>query len=173
MVLEKALPFDYKHVTEIPDPREKLKAFYLNLKDILGGIIHMHKKGILHRDLKLSNLVIDIEDKKTVKIIDLGVAKALEEYCNTYCRGTIIYMAPEVKNKKRLIYGQKADVYSFGALSSCLWHGDKRFNPARVSFTGLPKKLETMLIRCVHEDPKKRPYCREVLALIDSLLSNL
>ena len=55
----------------------------------------MHSKGIMHRDLKLENIMID--EKGFVKIIDYGLAKMLksDELAMSYC-GTPEYLAPEM-----------------------------------------------------------------------------
>lgn len=60
------------------------------------GVGELHKKGIMHRDLKLENIMID--ESGYVKIIDYGLAKILsqsDELAQSYC-GTPEYLAPEM-----------------------------------------------------------------------------
>lgn len=60
------------------------------------GVGELHKKGIMHRDLKLENIMID--EIGYVKIIDYGLAKILsqgDELAQSYC-GTPEYLAPEM-----------------------------------------------------------------------------
>ena len=60
------------------------------------GVGELHKKGIMHRDLKLENIMID--ETGYVKIIDYGLAKILsqgDELAQSYC-GTPEYLAPEM-----------------------------------------------------------------------------
>lgn len=66
---------------------------------IILGIEYLHNKGIIHRDLKLENILID--EDGYLKIIDFGLAKILknEEETMTFC-GTPEYLAPEVIGNK-------------------------------------------------------------------------
>ncbi len=64
-------------------------------KQIVLGVQYIHSKNIIHRDLKLENILID--NLGVVKICDFGVSKAIEVGVpNTECCGTPAYMAPEV-----------------------------------------------------------------------------
>lgn len=83
--------------------------------DVARGMDYLHRLGIIHRDLKTANLLIDGTD--TVKIADFGVAKIMDSgNCCTAETGTYRWMAPEVIEHRE--YDHKVDVYSFGIL---LW----------------------------------------------------
>jgi serine/threonine protein kinase len=76
---------------------------------------YMHGFGVLHRDLKLENILYDEDGPR---IVDLGWSKAVRRgQANTAKRGTEAYAAPEVLEEYG-DYGLWADVYSYGI---CLW----------------------------------------------------
>ena len=85
------------------------------IKQLLNGICHLHSKYIVHRDLKLENMVYNFE---TLKIIDFGFAylyKPDEPAKNLRAKcGCIQYMAPELCRCDTLYNGYLADVWSFG-----------------------------------------------------------
>lgn len=76
------------------------------LRMILCGLHYIHSKGIIHRDIKLGNLLIK---GNIVKICDFGLACYVYENNNTFC-GTEDYLAPEVKSRKG--YDKYVDIYS-------------------------------------------------------------
>ena len=80
----------------------------------------MVKKKIIHRDLKLENILIKYENKEktkyTVKLIDYGISKKLDSLTrkqNTII-GTYSYMAPEILNEEN--YGNECDLWSLGVI---------------------------------------------------------
>ena len=86
------------------------------LKKILSAIEYLHSKQICHRDIKPENIMLSREnDLNSVKIIDFGLsAQNFDKlYNNDYC-GTLIYMAPELIEKK--LYCISVDIWSIGVL---------------------------------------------------------
>jgi MAP/microtubule affinity-regulating kinase len=81
---------------------------------ICKGISYCHSKSIVHRDLKLENILIS--DDKTVKLIDFGfsIVSAADKTLNIFC-GTPSYMAPEIVSKKNY-KGQATDCWALGIL---------------------------------------------------------
>ena len=81
---------------------------------IVIGVMDIHNHGYMHRDLKLSNIILH-EDNKTPKIIDFGIAKKLRkgEYSSTSC-GTIPFMSPQAILKSP--YTAKTDSWSLGII---------------------------------------------------------
>lgn len=78
--------------------------------EVCRGMDYLHKRKIVHRDLKAANLLMD--DTGTVKIADFGVARVMDSTgVMTAETGTYRWMAPEVIEHNP--YGQKADVFSF------------------------------------------------------------
>jgi len=82
---------------------------------IAKAVYSMHNLGIIHRDLKLSNIAL-VSEKDDIRILDFGLSKILGpgETC-TESYGTPGYAAPEVINEEH--YGFKADVWSIGAIT--------------------------------------------------------
>ena len=79
------------------------------------GLQFAHEKGVIHRDVKPSNLMFAKEGR--VKILDLGIAKVLHEEAPEKARmgiGTLVYMPPEQTRDASLV-DLRADIYSLGA----------------------------------------------------------
>jgi len=73
----------------------------------------MHKRKVVHRDLKLENILLD--DDNNIKIADFGFANYKHVSKLKSYKGTCTYMAPEIKEGK--IYdGKAADVFSLGVI---------------------------------------------------------
>ena len=85
----------------------------------------MHSKSLVHRDLKLDNVLVDTNDK--VKIIDFGFATGClaNEKLNFYC-GTPHYMDPDL-SQKRHYKGQAADIWALGVILFILLTGKMPF----------------------------------------------
>lgn len=84
-------------------------------QQIIGALAALHQKGMLHRDVKLENVLID--KKGDIKVIDFGYARQLQNIqqgrTQTVC-GTYTYMSPEILAGKT--YGQKAEAWALGIL---------------------------------------------------------
>ncbi|EAR97756.2 Serine/Threonine kinase domain protein (macronuclear) [Tetrahymena thermophila SB210] len=89
------------------------------------GLKYLHDKSIIHRDLKLGNVLLSSDHQ--VKICDFGLAVRLngnEQEKNTIC-GTPNYISPEILNKQP--YGMKIDCWSFGCILYALIVGHPPF----------------------------------------------
>lgn len=88
--------------------------------------MHIHSKGIAHRDLKLANILL--KKDLTIKLADFGFAKEQssteEVMMKTYC-GTPITMAPEILKGKP--YDKKCDLWSLGVILFQLIYGKLPF----------------------------------------------
>ena len=73
------------------------------MKSILYGVAYIHDNGIIHRDLKPSNVMIeDTNDLGAVKLIDFGLGdKKTSLVTNNERCGTLVFMAPEIVDKKK------------------------------------------------------------------------
>ena len=91
------------------DQVEAAKIF----KQILNAVNYYHMAGVVHRDLKLTNILIDTARK--IKIIDFGFATiSNESQLKLYC-GTTEFMAPEMVSKKPYC-GHKVDMWALGVI---------------------------------------------------------
>ena len=98
------------------------------LLQMLESVDFMHSRRVVHRDLKLENILID--DYLNLKIADFGFAcyKNIDTL-NSY-RGTMTYMAPEIKEGKQY-KGQQVDMFSIGVILFIIVQGIFPFKEAR------------------------------------------
>jgi serine/threonine protein kinase len=99
---------------------------------ILKGLAFMHSKDIMHRDLKVENILFRQANKlDSLVIADFGLATHVHEKVYLFCRcGTPGYVAPEVINVKDMKshYSSVCDVYSAGLIFYLLVSGKPAFN---------------------------------------------
>lgn len=105
--------------------------------DLLNGLKFIHQKNIVHRDIKLSNLLLTADNR--VKICDFGVAMILSHrvkmISNREICGTINYLAPEmVGAKSRFELTTAADIWSAGCVMFILLNGLLPFKASKKSY---------------------------------------
>lgn len=118
----------YTFVSKLPQRTLTLNDGITVFGQIGKGVGMIHSKNIIHRDIKLENILLKRNSKGgyTCKIGDFGLARPIDdnETAVTNC-GTEIYMAPEILSGHS--YGRQADVWSLGVLFYCLLFGDFPF----------------------------------------------
>lgn len=139
---------------------------------IAAGLMHMHRRGVHHSDLKPNNIMLSRAGE--VKILDYGLAWIKGE-SKDRVQGTPEYMAPE--QSKHSIANEKTDIYNFGATMYRLITGKlppstvpdpdgpamnrklfrSMYEPPEELIPALPPMLATIINRSLEYDPKDRP----------------
>ncbi|KAI1437344.1 hypothetical protein GGR50DRAFT_97595 [Xylaria sp. CBS 124048] len=87
-------------------------------RQTLSGLAYLHREGILHRDLKADNILLDLDG--TSKISDFGISKKTDDiYGNdksNSMQGSVFWMAPEVIRSQGEGYSAKVDIWSLGCV---------------------------------------------------------
>lgn len=93
------------------------------LKKLLSALVYCHKIGVIHRDIKLQNIMLSKEgDLNSLKLIDFGLS-AQTHYNKakmSQAMGTAMYLAPEVIFGE---YDEKVDLWSLGVLIYYMLNG--------------------------------------------------
>ena len=90
----------------------------LIIKQVLEAINYLDSIGIIHKDIKLENIMFTDASKIKIKLIDFGFATFVSKINYELTLGSPFFMAPEMI--KALKYDQKVDVWAIGILAYCL-----------------------------------------------------
>jgi len=166
---------------QIDEGRATVRGGLLALLDASYALAHAHARGVIHRDVKPANILLDAEGRG--RLTDFGISKALgmEGLTQTgQSLGSPCYMAPEqVSDSKRV--DERTDVYGLGA---CLYQLLTRYRPfeggsvmeilrAVVEEDVVPPaerepevdpELAELCLRCLAKDPDRRPATAESFA---------
>jgi WD40 repeat protein/serine/threonine protein kinase len=143
---------DEHHLT----PRQRLEL----LMPVCQAIQHAHQKGIIHRDIKPTNILVAEYDNQPVpKVIDFGVAKAVSQTLTEKTMftglgqivGTLEYMSPEQAKVNQIDIDTRSDIYSLGVLMYELLTGSTPLDKVRLRSAAWDEMLR--IIR--EEDPEK------------------
>lgn len=169
-----------QRLKEGPLPGRVAARYLLSMARAIG---HAHRHGILHRDLKPGNILLDQEDQP--HITDFGLAKRLGTDSGQTHSGAILgtpsYMAPEQAAGKVKELGPACDIYGLGAVLYELLTGRPPFqaessvdtirhvleqDPAPPSLLNpnVERDLETICLKCLEKDPQARYPSAEALA---------
>lgn len=148
---------------------------------MLDAIDYMHGMRVVHRDLKLENILVD--DNLNLKVADFGFACYKNIDCLKSYRGTMTYMAPEIKEGKTYS-GTQVDLFSMGVILFIIVQGIFPFKEARpeeyfynlllsdqhdlyfqkVNGQGLSAEFKDLILALFSYDPAKRPTTSQLRA---------
>lgn len=154
------------------------------LRQTVAGLRHMHAHGVIHRDLKSSNIFLS-GARRLARIGDFGISKVLESvsYAQTGC-GTPAYMAPETMEESR--YDYQADMWALGCICFELCALDPPYlaetlsdifvmvtDPTRQPdwsrLAGFSQELQEITRHLLQKDPSARPTAAALME--DPLIS--
>ena len=140
--------------------------------DAVSGLAHAHERGIIHRDVKPRNILLD--DGGNPKLADFGIARAFDSTHETHpgsFLGTAAYSSPEQLQGQKVT--PKSDVYSFGATLYHAATGRRPFAgspievanqhvlkapvPPRERGARIGEGIEVLILDCLAKDPAERP----------------
>jgi serine/threonine protein kinase/Tfp pilus assembly protein PilF len=143
---------------------------------------HAHQNGILHRDVKPANLLVDDDGK--LWITDFGLARMEQDAGMTMTGdllGTLRYLSPEQALAKRVVVDHRSDIYSLGltlyeliALEPAFAGDDRRELLRQIAFedprkpryinSRIPHDLETIVLKAIEKNPADRYSTAQELA---------
>ncbi|HXH37151.1 MAG TPA: serine/threonine-protein kinase, partial [Thermoanaerobaculia bacterium] len=144
-------------------------AIYDVILQIASALHHIHHLGIIHLDLKPSNILVDEGGK--AKIMDFGVAVESRQVLDRQIRGSLPYMPPEVLKQDRV--DSRADLYSLGmtlyetvtgalpgygrpSIEVIRMHLDEEIRPPSSINPRVPQELEQIIMKLLEKDPRHR-----------------
>jgi eukaryotic-like serine/threonine-protein kinase len=156
---------DGKTLDEVEGPT--LPQLVLIFNQVADALVHMHRRGVFHGDLKPSNIMVTKDGK--VKLIDFGTAWLKGQEKNRI-QGTPQYIAPESVNEK--IIDERTDIYNFGATMYRCFTGrfansnslpkpgevikNKLAPPIQIN-PSIPGTLNETILACLQISPDRRP----------------
>ena len=143
-------------------------------RQLLSAVLYCHKNSIVHRDLKIENVMLDKEGD--VKLIDFGLSNFFDpkEHLKTFC-GSLYFAAPELLSGK-IYVGPEVDIWSLGIILYVLLVGQVPFDDknlhnlhnkikaAKFDVPGyLSNDAKNLIRRMIVADPKSRMKLQDIL----------
>ncbi|OAA64676.1 map kinase kinase kinase [Niveomyces insectorum RCEF 264] len=154
-------------------------------RQTLSGLAYLHREGILHRDLKADNILLDVDG--TAKISDFGISKKTDNiYGNdrtNSMQGSVFWMAPEVIRPQDEGYSAKVDIWAVGCVVLEMFAGRRPWSQeetvgaiykiAQGETPPIPEDVRTtitpsafcFMLDCFTVNPTERPTASKLLSL--------
>ena len=145
-------------------------------RQLIKGMLCLHQYGIIHRDIKHTNTLVSIDNKKsaTLKLIDFGLSKVIgyEEFANEHY-GSLSFKAPELINGTR--YTFNVDIWAIGVTIYFIIYGSYPVKAENkhllkkkilafnfdsnqlIQFGNVNDYMNKVMMKCFVKDPRKRP----------------
>ena len=154
--------------------------------EVCAGLAHAHEHGVIHRDIKPHNILLD--ENGHAKVTDFGIARALDTTQATRTGsflGTALYSSPEQLQGKKVT--PKSDIYSLGVTLYQAATGEPPFSgttPIEVASQHVSKTpvlprqlgadvgegLQALILDCLAKHPDDRPTAEEARSRLDALI---
>src|ERR671913_2063847 len=151
---------------------------------VCAGLAHAHEHGVIHRDIKPHNILLD--ENGHAKVTNFGIARALDTTQATrtgFFLGTALYSSPEQHQGRKVT--PKSDVYSLGTtlyqaaageppfdgqtpIEIASQHVSKIPTPPRERRAEVSGNLEALILSCLAKDPDDRPTAEVVRSRLDA-----
>ena len=160
------------------------------IREIAEAIQHAHDRGVVHRDLKPDNILIDLAGRP--RVTDFGLARQADMRDGVTASGDVLgtpaYMSPEQAQGKSSLIGPRTDIYAIGAIFYYALAGrpmfggtnalevirrvsDGDFKPPRQFNPAVPASLEAICMTCVAREPQRRfPRAADISAELGKYL---
>ncbi|TDH70633.1 hypothetical protein CCR75_005548 [Bremia lactucae] len=164
-------------VKTLPSRQMNEKTTKKLFRQIVAGVVYLHASNVIHRDLKLANLLLNAQGE--IKISDFGLATRLGAEAHVTMCGTPNFIAPEVLLAEYHPYTEAVDMWSLGCILYCLLLGKPPFEGRKVSETlenvanagqtplifphGFSFSASDLIQRLLTSDPSSRPSAQQIL----------
>ncbi len=173
---------------ELIDRRGRLSGAELSRLggEVCSGLAHAHERGVIHRDIKPHNILLD--ENGHAKVTDFGIARALDTSQATLTGaylGTALYSSPEQLQGHKVT--PKSDVYSLGTtlyqaatgeapfsggtpIEVASQHVSKAPTPPREMGADVSEDLEALILACLAKQADDRPTAEEARSRLEAAI---